>query len=316
MQRDEKPVSPQFMHTAYIRYKKIMSIHNPGSASAFAPAHITGFFVICEHENPALMGSLGCGVTLRSGVVTSAIASGHDNMPCGIPVVRSVISRLAPLPCSVMSRSDIPIGAGFGASGAYALGTALALNHALQLNLTAGQLTRVAHIAEVKNMTGLGDVVAQSLGGVVIRRTAGAAARLNRIYTGERDVFWVVFDKISTKELLEDESTANQVNPVGRDSLRELLKKPTFENFMHQSKRFAVETGLMSDAVSDAVQAVEAAGGMASQAMLGDVVFAVDLPDRRDADDASSATGTIESVLSEFGSVGRSGIDFGGARLI
>ena len=299
-----------------------MPIHNPASASAFAPAHITGFFEICEHKNPVLMGSLGCGVTLRSGVITSAIAPGHDNMSCNIPVVQSVVSQLTSCACSVRSRSDIPIGAGFGASGAYALGTALALNQALQLNQTASQLTRVAHIAEVENMTGLGDVVAQSLGGVVIRRTAGASARLNRIHTGEKNVFWVVFNKISTKELLEDKSTANRINPVGRRSLRELLKKPTFENFMRQSKRFAVETGLMSDSVFDAVQAVEAAGGMASQAMLGDVVFAVDLPERRGADDAGSAdsagsaTNTIESVLSEFGSVGRSVIDFGGARLI
>ncbi|MEA1907475.1 MAG: pantoate kinase [Euryarchaeota archaeon] len=293
-----------------------MTLHNPKSASAFTPAHITGFFVICEHENRALMGSLGCGVTLQSGVVTSVSVPGHDNMPGNIPVVQSVVSRLTSCACSVRSRSDIPIGAGFGASGAYALGTALALNQTLQLNQTASQLTRVAHIAEVENMTGLGDVVAQSLGGVVIRRTAGASALLNRIYTGERNVFWVVFDKISTKELLEDKSTVNRINPVGRGSLRELLKKPTFENFMRQSKRFAVETGLMSDAVSDAVQTVEAAGGMASQAMLGDVVFAVNHPERHGADDADSATNTIESVLSEFGSVGRSGIDFGGARLI
>ncbi len=301
-----------------------MSMHNPGSGSgsgsgsvsAFAPAHITGFFVICEHENPALMGSLGCGVTLGSGVLTSAIAPGPDTMSCNVPVVQSVVSRLTSRSCLVRSRSDIPIGAGFGASGAYALGAAIALNRALSLNLTAGQLTRVAHIAEVENGTGLGDVVAQSLGGVVIRRTPGASARLDRIYTDEKDVFWVVFDKISTKELLEDRSTANRINPAGMDSLRELLKKPTFENFMRQSKRFAVETGLMSDAVSDAVQAVEAAGGMASQAMLGDAVFAIDRSDRLGAGDASGVIDTIEPVLSEFGSVGRSKIDFGGARLI
>ena len=75
---------------------------------------------------------------------------------------------------------------------------------------------------------------------------------------------------------------------------------------MQQSKRFAVETGLMSDSVSDAVQAVEAEEGMASQAMLGDAVFAIDM----------SGDGAVESALSEFGSVGRSRIDFKGARLI
>lgn len=277
---------------------------NSLSASAFAPAHITGFFAICKDENPALMGSLGCGITLKSGVTTRVEVGGSNDVPC--PTIGSVVSMLTSLPCSVHSRSDVPVGAGFGASGASALSTAFALNCALSLNLTAGQLVEVAHIAEVENRTGLGDVVAQSLGGVVIRRTSGASGQLDRICTDEKDVFWVVFDKISTKEVLEDKNAANRINSIGMKSLRELLKKPTIANFMQQSKRFAVETCLMSDLVSDAVQAVEAEEGMASQAMLGDAVFAIDV----------SGNGAIESVLSEFGSVGRSRIDFKGARLI
>ena len=281
----------------------------PEPRAAFAPAHITGFFVICPHENPAMAGSLGCGITLKAGVTTRVEiggSDGSDDSPC--PTVGSVVSRLTRRRCSVRITSDIPIGAGFGASGAGALGTALALNHALSLGLTASQLTEIAHIAEVENRTGLGDVVAQSLGGVVIRRTPGASARLDRIDTDAKDVFWVVFDKMSTKEILNDMSAIARINPAGMGSLRELLKMPTVENFMIQSRRFAAETGLMSDAVSDAADAVEAAGGMASQAMLGDSVFAVDV--------TGGAGDAIESALYEFGSVGRSRIDFRGARLI
>ena len=279
----------------------------PLAATAFAPAHITGFFVICTHKNPAMMGSLGCGITLKSGVTTrvSVDVGGSNDPPC--KTIESAVSRLTSMPCSIHSRTDVPIGAGFGASGAGALSTALALNCALSLNLSAGQLVEIAHIAEVENRTGLGDVVAQSLGGVVIRRTPGAFGKLDRICTDAKDVFWVVFDRISTKEILNDASAANRINSVGTRSLHELLKTKTVENFMRQSKRFAVETGLMSDSVSDAVEAVEAAGGMASQAMLGDSVFAIDLSGCGDA---------ILSALSEFGSVGRSRIDFRGARLI
>lgn len=254
-----------------------------------------------------MMGSLGCGITLESGVLTSVSvgAGGSNDLPC--KTIESVVSRLTASPPSIHSRSYIPIGTGFGASGAGALSTALALNCALSLNLTAGQLVEIAHIAEVENRTGLGDVVAQSLGGVVIRRTPGAFGKLDRIRTDVKDVFWVVFDRISTKGILDDANAANRINSVGTRSLHELLKERTATNFMRQSKRFAVETGLISDSVSDAVEAVEAAGGMASQAMLGDSVFAIDLFGCGDA---------ILSALSEFGSVGRSGIDFRGARLV
>jgi pantoate kinase len=256
-----------------------------------------------------MAGSLGCGITLEAGITTRVEvggSDGSDGSPC--PTIGSAVSRLTWRPCSVRITSDIPIGAGFGASGAGALGAAFALNHALSLDLTANQLTEIAHIAEVENRTGLGDVVAQSLGGVVIRRTPGASARLDRICTDAKDVFWTAFDKIPTKEILNDKSTADRINPAGIASLRELLKVPTVENFMIQSRRFAAGTGLMSDAVSDAVDAVKAAGGMASQAMLGDSVFAVDV--------TGGAGDAIESALSEFGSVGRSRIDFRGARLI
>jgi len=36
-----------------------------------------------------------------------------------------------------------------------------------------------------------------------------------------------------------------------------------------------METGLMSDVVADAIEAVESAGGTASMAMLGEVIFAI-----------------------------------------
>lgn len=275
------------------------------SASAFAPAHITGFFVIRAHNDPARMGSLGCGVTLESGVTTHVDAGGSNGAPC--PTIESIVSKLATVPCSIRSTSDVPIGAGFGASGAGALSTAFALNRALSLGMTTDQLVEIAHIAEVENRTGLGDVVAQSVGGVVIRRNTGASARLERIRTDEKDVFWVVFGKIATEDVLSDENAVERINSIGRGSLRELLRRPTLENFMNQSKRFAVETGLASDAVADAVCAVEAVGGMASQAMLGDAIFAIDPDGRSDA---------IRSALSEFGSVGGSRISFRGARLI
>ena len=45
-----------------------------------------------------------------------------------------------------------------------------------------------------------------------------------------------------TKEILNDKSATDLINPAGIASLRELLKMPTVENFMIQSRRFAAET--------------------------------------------------------------------------
>jgi pantoate kinase len=60
---------------------------------------------------------------------------------------------------------------------------------------------------------------------------------------------------------------------VGEAALKDLLKRPTLGNFMVLSRRFTMQAGLASDWALDAIEAVEAAGGMASMIMLGDAVF-------------------------------------------
>jgi pantoate kinase len=65
------------------------------------------------------------------------------------------------------------------------------------------------------------------------------------------------------------------VNLAGEAAIKELLKRPTFSNFMKLSRRFTVQSGLASDWALKAIEAVEAAGGMGSMIMLGDAVFAI-----------------------------------------
>ncbi|MEM3755191.1 MAG: GHMP kinase, partial [Candidatus Bathyarchaeia archaeon] len=52
----------------------------------------------------------------------------------------------------------VPIGAGFGTSGAGALTTCLALSKAFGLNLSINDLGMIAHRAEIECKTGLGTV--------------------------------------------------------------------------------------------------------------------------------------------------------------
>ncbi|WP_174590427.1 pantoate kinase [Methanocella conradii] len=271
---------------------------------AFAPAHITGFFYVHEDDNPLRMGSCGCGFTLEGGVCTTAWPAGTtevylDGKPSDASTTRTVIDLLADRPVHVESELDFPAGGGFGVSGAGAFSTALALNQALGLGKTYNELSYIAHRAEVENRTGLGDVAGMSLGGVVIRLKPGTPFTLDRIPTASREIYYVHFGPISTKSVLSDPKEKALINEAGKRCLKELLKKPTFENFMRLSREFSVKTGLISEKALDAVEAVEAFGGMASMAMLGDTVFS-----------------TTPDGLSRFGKVIKSKISMAGARLL
>lgn len=251
---------------------------------AFAPAHITGFFEIHENKDLRRKGSTGCGIVLNEGVETTVkpYGTGERNVvtlngsETEATTTHTVVKMLTDIPIMVESVTDVPVGCGFGASGAGALSTAYALNQALSLDLTANQLAETAHIAEVTNRSGLGDVTAQSHGGIVIRTHPGAPGygKVDRISAGEYKFFCIVLGEIPTKSVLEDRHMFKQINSAGRLALKELLKKPSLENFMELSRDFAVDSGLLSSRALDVIEAVKAAGGMASQAMLGDTVFA------------------------------------------
>ena len=254
------------------------------SARAFVPSHITGFFAAHRREEPRLCGSIGCGLCLSLGA-TTIMESGPEIQDTEIhlngalskaPVSRFVVEKLAKEPVQVKTELSMPFGAGFGASGAGALGCAYALNSLFDLGLTANQAAAVAHEAEVTHRTGLGDVIAQNAGGLVVRLHPGApgTGHIDRIPVPPLPVSYVVRGPISTKEVLSDENVMKAVNLAGEAALKELLKRPTFTHFIQLSRRFTVQSGLASDWALQAIEAVEAAGGMAGMIMLGDAVFA------------------------------------------
>jgi pantoate kinase len=295
------------------------------TATAFAPAHITGFFAAISDPDPVKAGSVGCGLCLEAGVTARVTTStpGTIGTTCttgtpditgsgalirlngeqiDLPTVEYVIKSLQGIRHSrlvVDLEADVPLGYGFGVSGAAALATALAVNADHGQGLTMEQAAVVAHSAEVVNRTGMGDVAGQYTGGLVIRTAAGApgVGAVKKVPLDAMEVSWVCLGEISTSSVLDDEKTMERINILGQRALKALLKRPGLEHFMSLSRDFAFETGLVSPGAADAIEAVEAAGGMASMAMLGDTVFALG----------------DSSTLLEFGPVGSSRIGTTGA---
>ncbi len=284
------------------------------SARAYAPASITGFFAIHEHRDPLQKGSFGCGLVLESGCVTEVALHAARTAETRLLIngraedaqtTRYVLDRLAaPMPVQVSTSFEVPVGCGFGASAAGALSTALALNELLTLNMTVNELAQIAHVAEVVNSTGLGDVIAETCGGVVIRRKPGAPGIgvIDRIPHRNEQVSYVAFGAKLTKSVLAEggEATRRRINDAGRAALQTVLRRPTLETFMRTSREFALQIELISDTCRDAIEAVAAEGKVASVAMLGDAVFVL---------------GESEA-LREFGTVQTSRIAHAGAHLL
>jgi len=284
------------------------------SAKAYAPAHITGFFAICEHPDPLYKGSIGCGLVLEAGCVTE-VADAHgqgsgaritiNGEPDEAQTTRYVLDRLAEAAeISVTTDFEMPVGCGFGASAAGALSTALALNELLKLTMTVHEVAQVAHCAEVVNGTGLGDVIAETCGGAVIRTKPGppGIGSIDRLPHRNEQVSYVVLGAKPTRSILAEggESTRRRITEVGKAALKALLRKPTLENFMHLSRDFALRIELISDACKDALEAVQAEGQVASVAMLGETIFVI---------------GESEA-LQEFGTVQASSISNCGASVL
>lgn len=247
-------------------------------ATAFVPGHVTGFFSVHPHDDPARAGSRGAGIALSEGVTVEVTPASTGRLTLnGDPIQVDAVDRvLAELDATarVEAASPLPLGAGFGVSGALALGAALAASAACDRPRTANDLVSVAHCAEVEAGTGLGDVVAQARGGLAIRLEPGAPehGETDAVPTRGR-VEYLTFGTVGTETVLAGNTEA--LTAAGERALARLLDDPTVETFATASREFADETDVVTDRLETVIADVLAAGGTGSMAMLGETVFAL-----------------------------------------
>jgi len=246
-------------------------------ATAFVPGHVTGFFSVHEADDPMATGSRGGGITLADGV-TVTVRPGEretylDGTSTAVEPVAHVLHALE-APATVLIESALPPGCGFGVSGAAALGTALAASECFDRELSENELISLAHGAEVRSGTGLGDVVAQARGGVVLRTEPGAPGRgdLDGLPARGR-VEYLVLDERSTAEVLADDTA--ELTDAGDRALRRVRSEPSLATFVRAARRFAREADLLTPEVKAVIEDVSGVDGDAAMAMLGETVFAL-----------------------------------------
>lgn len=277
-------------------------------ALARSPGHVSGYFRRCEGADAASTGSVGGGIVIEEGVTVEAVRARAPSVrvvvaPPGVPAavapgsppLEYLMDRLD-VAAALETRCTLPIGAGFGLSAAALLASGAALSALHGLGLSRAEVAAVAHEAEVRFRTGLGDVAACQGGGVVVRRGPGVGAEILRL-PADGPLVAVSFGPLPTPAVLGSADTMARVRaafPAGEPrDLAELVRA---------SRAFAEASDLVTPRVRAALGACDAAGVPASMTMLGDGVF---------------ATGArAEETLARFGTVRRLRVATEGFRLL
>ncbi|TFH00023.1 hypothetical protein E4H12_00500 [Candidatus Thorarchaeota archaeon] len=264
----------------------------PLTAQAFVPGHITGVFrIFDEKKNLLECGSIGAGFSVEIGTLTTVSAIESESLEIttiyndeniDANVTKTVVRRLVEkyerqFKVIVTHKSSLPSGVGFGASGAGALGTALALGHLLDSAMNKSNAAGYAHCAEVENHTGLGDVIAQTFGGIEIRTHPGAPGVgkvVNIPNSGIETVVLAGASGLKTRDVLTNPESRARINAAGDDLVNQIIDNPSIETFISCSREFTESIGLSTNRVKASLQNLDDSGlNQSSMVMLGDSVF-------------------------------------------
>ena len=294
-------------------------------ATAFCPAHITGFFKAeLDKEDSKQLGSLGAGFSIQKGVKTTVTVrerTKHDISDFAIKVngFESGDMRVSELVLSRFSVKgkfidvthdiDVPVGYGFGCSAAVALSLSIALNDALDCKLTKIQVAQIAHDIEIECRTGLGDVLASYHGGFEVRVKPGAPGigQVKKINSKEkRDVIIICFNPISTKKFLKEKISS--INGLGGKMVKKLIESNDTEEFQDMSVKFAKYVNVVTPKMNQVINLLHKNGIKCGVALFGETVFSLVTKDEKNK---------VKALLKQFddGLIITSKIDNSGARL-
>jgi pantoate kinase len=244
---------------------------------ALSPAHITGFFKIY------LNGSTGAGINLENGMQTkvktkkalkNSIKINLNKKKCFCETSLTVAKKMLSLTekkfdLTVNHFTKFPVGYGLGLSGAGALSLALALNKELKLKLNKKKCIEIAKNAEIKNKTGLGDVIAEQFSGTMIGAKPYPSTKIISIKSNYNYIVLGFFKPIKTKKIISSNKWKKKINKFGSIAMQELMEEKSFQNLVLQSRNFTFRTKLFSKPLLKALEFFP----FSSMSMLGQTIF-------------------------------------------
>ncbi|MBI2576485.1 hypothetical protein HYV84_04685 [Candidatus Woesearchaeota archaeon] len=253
-------------------------------AKAFSPGNITLFFMISPNRDPRRMGSLGLSFATSKGAWAAAERSRAPSVYLNgkkesFPTLTDGIAMLANRPVMIKVTTELPLGCGFGMSGACTLAALLAINKELRLGKSSKEIALLAHQSEVMHRTGLGSVTAEYLGGVLLRNKPGKPLTAMSLPLPPGTLFFRSFGKLKTSSILDKRGLASQLKPGCSAAFRKIAllranKKLRWESIIPLGKEFSLGSGLLRDKkLIRCINQIEGRGGFATMALLGKTII-------------------------------------------
>ncbi len=271
---------------------KKLTIFTPSGISSFFEAH-TRDRLGRKIEDPLKIGSRGGGFAISSGTKTTVevdyerkgidvyINGKIEDAKTSRIAVELTLKKLKvqDIYVKVSHEIQVPTGSGFGTSASGALGIALSLSHLLNKPFSLMEGIRIAHMADVLALTGLGTAEGFISGGCVLITKPGAPGygEVDKILF-EKDLYVLAlyFGPISKEKVLKSEEMVEIVNKYGHSALMKIKRKPTVESLLKYSREFAERSGIGNPEmlkISDELKNNGAIG--ATQNMIGMAVHSV-----------------------------------------
>ena len=299
-------------------------------ATAFCPAHITGFFKAHLEDNEnnlENLGSMGAGFSIKQGVTTRVRIQTMDNQKSNFKITTNgyqsdktdvsefVLNEFLKLGefsdnfFEIEHNISIPVGYGLGSSSAVALSLSYALDQALETKLKKTIIGKIAHNAEVNCKTGLGDVLASYHGGFEIRVKPGAPGigHVEKIETEKISIIMICFSPISTNKFIKEQ--LSQINGLGGKMVNKLLESKNYKHFQDMSLEFAKYVDVMTPRMQKIVDELSKNDIKCGIALFGETIFSM-IPQKEE----SKVLGILQKYSD--GIIIKSELDDNGARVL
>ncbi|MDR2866270.1 MAG: pantothenate kinase [Methanomassiliicoccaceae archaeon] len=247
---------------------------------AFCPGHITCFFSPVRTDDVMTTGSLGAGIRLDKGVNVTLEERRDKRMEatingkeCDAAISKDTVRSLAPGRGFDMTiECELPISQGMGTSAAGAIAAGLCVTE--MLGTEEHDAYVAAHIAEVRNGGGLGDVAGIMGGRQAVRVRAGIQPHGRVIDTGigMNITVAVLGDKMMTKDVLSDPASMERIKAEGVRCVNEYMNSQTEKMLYRLSSGFTDSSGLATKEVRHALSLLRK-NHAASMCMLGNSIF-------------------------------------------
>lgn len=202
------------------------------------PISISGVWIPKFHSSPEYTGSLGIALVLEPPILAIPRRSGlritYNKNNINFPNL-NVLKNLGELSLDIESK--LPLGYGYGISASISLAYALAAYEYGYSDLKKALIT--AHVSEVLNKNGLGDVIVQwNGGGLVYRKKPGAP------FIGEVEKIDIEWNENIYSKPLEKIPTSSIIKDIpAEDLIEEFLKHKTIQKFFDVARKFNERLG-------------------------------------------------------------------------